>query len=85
MRVRLFFVGEAAEILGLRFLEVELEGDKATLRDLVEKLRSNPYFRKLEEKLYLLWFLVGENIVGLDYALRDGCEITVMPPLYEGG
>ncbi|MGC9182063.1 hypothetical protein [Thermogladius sp.] len=85
MRVRVFFVGEAASIFGRRFVDVEFDEEEVELRRLVEKLREFESYRRLEERLNLVWFLVGDLQAALTTRLRDGDVVTVMPPLYEGG
>jgi molybdopterin converting factor small subunit len=86
LKIRVFLVGEVASIAGRRFVELEFQGGEVTVGDVLEKLRDTlSSFRAVEDKIYLYWVLVGDVIVGKTARLRDGDEVTIMPPLYEGG
>ncbi len=86
MKIRVFLVGEVAGIAGRRFIELEFQGGEVTVGDVLEKLRDTlSSFRAVEDKIYLYWVLVGDVIVDKTARLRDGDEVTIMPPLYEGG
>jgi molybdopterin converting factor small subunit len=86
LKIRVFLVGEVAGIAGRRFIELEFQGGEVTVGDVLEKLRDTlSSFRAVEDKIYLYWVLVGDVIVDKTARLRDGDEVTIMPPLYEGG
>lgn len=79
MKINLVAFGIAREILKVKQLEFEVEGN--TLSALREKLLSKyPEF----SKLHSLKFAVGENYQEDAYSLSENDEVVIIPPVSGG-
>lgn len=87
VKVRVRYAGLLAEIVGKSYEHVEVP-EGTSVEALVEMLsQRNMNLKKWLETLPLLHVFVNNvEITGLKkYHLRDGEEVVLMPPLYEGG
>ncbi|MBV9007815.1 MAG: MoaD/ThiS family protein [Verrucomicrobia bacterium] len=81
MKVRAEFYSRLREIVGAPAVQIELPAGARVL-DLVRKLLSEyPRLRDFERSML---FGVGVEFVQLEYALRDGETIAIMPPVQGG-
>jgi molybdopterin converting factor small subunit len=81
MTVRLQFFSRLKEVAGSAHRELELP-DGATVADLLTKLYAlTPELRSFDSSLLIG---AGVEFVGRDYKLREGEEISLMPPVQGG-
>ncbi len=86
MRVRVSVYSMLREKLGWKHVDIEIEGDRATLREVLDRV---PRLRELvvrddgsfeEGFLVLINGIHAQHLGGLDAEVRDGYEIDVFPP-----
>ena len=86
MKVKVCIYSMLREKLGWKARDVELEGDRAKLRDVLDRV---PELKKLivrEDGSFVEGFLIlvngihAQHLGGLDAEVRDGAEVDVFPP-----
>ena len=82
MNVNLLLFASCADIVGSREMTVEV-ADGGSLDDLMGILVSNhPKLGKLRKSMMVS---VNQEYVGVDFALSDGDEVALIPPVSGGG
>ena len=81
MEVRVRLYGRLKEGADEAVRSVTLDGESATVGDLVARLREEG---GLAAELDSLAFAVGDEVVGPGRRLRDGDEVGLLPPVSGG-
>lgn len=90
MRVRVKLVSLLRDAVdGAGEVIVEIDGDKARLRDVLEKLyASHPKLKRLvgglEERGLGVVYMVNGQGAGLDAEVKDGDLVAILPPASGG-
>ena len=81
MKVHVRFFSRLKDVTGVETAEAELR-DGATANDLLELLHErHPGLREWDAHLLVA---VGLEYAGRDHALREGDEVSIMPPVQGG-
>ena len=81
-RVRVNFYGVLKEDVGASQVEVELTGDKPTIDDLIVRLiHDHPI---IQPRLASTAFAVENRVVNRWFALDDGVDVDLLPPVSGG-
>jgi len=84
VRVRVKFFAVFADAVGTNELVVELGKDRASVKDVIEYIRSKyPKFREVEKEVPLITLVNGVNVVP-DNEVREGDEVSLLPPVSGG-
>jgi MoaD family protein len=81
MKVRVQFYAQLHDLVGMRELDVDL-AEGATVHDLLEKIYAQQPALRLHDKSILIG--AGVEFVDRDYELKQGEEISIMPPVQGG-
>lgn len=81
MKVRVHFYAQLRDLAGTAEREVEL-GEGARISDLLELLYEHQAVLRQQDRTILVG--AGLEFVDRDYALREGEEIAIMPPVQGG-
>ena len=81
MKVRVQFYSQLRDSAGQPALEFEVP-DKATVRDLLEKVYNQMPVLRSRDKSILIG--AGVEFVDRNYELKPGDEISLMPPVQGG-
>lgn len=83
MKVRVKYLAAIADYTGVPEEEVEVD-DGYTLEDLINKIRElHPDIKRFEDRFTILVLVNGVNR-GLDYRLKDGDRVALLPPVSGG-
>jgi molybdopterin converting factor small subunit len=82
MKVNVVFYGALKEYAGGKRQTLELAADGVTVADLVDKIKLE--YPALTPRLESVAYVVEDMLVDLDYALRDGDEAALLPPVSGG-
>ena len=81
MKVRVQFFSRLRDLIGASEMELEVP-EGATATDLLQKLYSKtPALRDWDKSILVA---SGVEFVGRDYAIKNGDQISVMPPVQGG-
>jgi len=81
MKIRVQFYAQLRDLIGIRELDVDL-AERATVRDLLEKIYAQQPALRLHEKSILIG--AGVEFVDRNYELKPNDEIAIMPPVQGG-
>ncbi len=82
VRVKLFAV--LADAVGTKELVIDLSKEKVKVRDVLDYIRSRyPKFREVEKNVPILMLVNGINVLP-DNEVKDGDEVSFLPPVSGG-
>ena len=82
MKIRVVFYGGLKQHVGAKEQMLELSRNSITVRELADLLRvQHP---ALNPRLGTVAYVVNDEMVGLDYGLKDGDEAGLLPPVSGG-
>lgn len=81
MKVCVQFYAQLSDLIGMRHLDLELSKG-ATVRDLLDEIYARYPALRAHDKTILLG--AGVEFVDRNYALKQGDEIAIMPPVQGG-
>jgi len=82
IHISVTFYGGLKQHTGAKQQTLELDGERATVRDLAAALAAR--YPALAERLPTVAFVVGEAIVPPETVLRDGDSAALLPPVSGG-
>jgi len=82
VRVKLFAV--LADAVGAKELVIDLNKEKARVKDILDYVRSKyPRFREVEKDVPILMLVNGVNVLP-DSEVKEGDEVSLLPPVSGG-
>jgi sulfur-carrier protein len=81
MRVRVQFYAQLRDLLEMRELDVEV-AEASTIRDLLDQIYAQQPKLRSHDKSILIG--AGVEFVDRNYKLKQGDEISIMPPVQGG-
>ena len=81
MEIRVRFFSHLRDLASTEETNLEI-GEGSTVEDLLQRLYANGTALKAADKTILV--AAGLEFVGRDYVIREGDEISIMPPVQGG-
>ena len=81
MKVRVQFYAQLRDLVGIRELDIDV-AEGSTIRDLLEQVYSQQPKLRPHDKSILIG--VGVEFVDRNYKLKQGDEVSIMPPVQGG-
>ncbi len=88
VKVRVTYIGSLADALGLHTEVIEISSDNTviTVGELIKFLSlTRPSFKTFMSSIPLIHVFINDEEASVSDTLKEGDEVTLMPPLYEGG
>jgi len=81
MKIRVRFYAQLRDLVGVRELDVDV-AEGSTVRDLLERIYAQQPGLRSHDKSILIG--AGVEFVDRNYKLKQGDEISIMPPVQGG-
>ncbi len=84
IKVRVKFFAVLTDVVGAKELAVEINKEKATVKEILEYIRNRyPKFKEIEKDIPILTLVNGVNVL-LDEEVKNGDEVSLLPPVSGG-